>query len=235
VRLLVSLFSLAGLLPGVTVGLGGQAANPKPPVRHQRPVRPPAEPPVPPVPLPAEPGTYAVIYTSMGNIVCKLFDKEAPKTVENFIGLAKGTKPWTNPVTGKSMHTALYTGTTFHRVIPGFMIQGGDPEGTGEGSPGYTFADEINPDRHFDRAGILAMANAGPNTNGCQFFITVAPAPHLDGHYSVFGEVASGQDVADAIAKVPRDEENDKPSSPVTITRIVIRSVPAAPAAAKHP
>lgn len=160
----------------------------------------------------------------MGNIVCRLLEKEAPKTVANFVGLAKGTKRWTDPASGKPMRTALYTGTTFHRVIPGFMIQGGDPEGTGEGSPGYKFDDEIAPGLGFDKPGVLAMANSGPNTNGCQFFITVAPAPHLDGHYSIFGEVVSGQDVADAIANVPRDE-NDKPNSPVKIIRIVIRTV----------
>jgi peptidyl-prolyl cis-trans isomerase A (cyclophilin A) len=160
----------------------------------------------------------------MGTIVCRLFSEEAPKTVANFVGLAKGTKPWVNPETGKTMHTALYSGTTFHRVIPGFMIQGGDPEGTGEGSPGYKFDDEIPPNRHFDKAGVLAMANSGPNTNGSQFFITVAPAEHLEGHYSIFGEVVSGQDVADAISQVPRDE-NDKPNVTVKVVKIVIKKV----------
>jgi peptidyl-prolyl cis-trans isomerase A (cyclophilin A) len=179
---------------------------------------------MPPVPLPSEPGEYAVIYTSMGNIVCRLYEKDAPKTVANFVGLASGTKTWTDPATGKPIHKALYTGTTFHRVIPGFMIQGGDPLGTGEGSPGYQFEDEIDPNRHFDKAGILAMANAGPNTNGSQFFITVAPVPHLDGHYSVFGEVASGQEVANAIANVERNED-DKPLTPVKILRIVVKRV----------
>ena len=190
----------------------------------RRPAKAVPEPALPTVPLPPEPGEYAVIYTSMGNIVCRLFREEAPKTVANFVGLAKGTKPWTNPSTGKAMHTALYSGTTFHRVIPGFMIQGGDPEGTGEGSPGYQFDDEVNPNRHFDKPGVLAMANSGPNTNGSQFFITVAPATHLEGHYSIFGEVVSGQDVADAISQVPRDEQNDKPMTPVKIIRIVIRT-----------
>lgn len=174
--------------------------------------------------LPSEPGLYAVIYTSMGNIVCRLFEKEAPKTVANFRGLATGTKAWTDPATGKTKHVPLYSGTTFHRVIPGFMIQGGDPLGTGEGDPGYKFDDEIDPNRNFDKTGILAMANAGPNTNGSQFFITVAPAPHLDGHYSIFGEVVSGQEVADSISQVPRDAQ-DKPLTPVKIIRISIRSV----------
>jgi peptidyl-prolyl cis-trans isomerase A (cyclophilin A) len=122
------------------------------------------------------------------------------------------------------MHKPLYSGTTFHRVIPDFMIQGGDPAGNGSGSPGYEFADEIDPNRKFDRPGILAMANHGPNTNGSQFFITVGPAEHLNGGYTVFGEVVSGQDVADAISKVPRDS-NDKPLTPVAIKAISIRRV----------
>ncbi len=181
--------------------------------------------PAPATPLPTEPGEYAIIYTSMGNIVCRLLPQLAPKAVTNFVGLARGTKPWTNQETGKTMHAPLYSGTTFHRVIPGFMIQGGDPVGTGEGSPGYSFNDEIDPNQAFDKPGILAMANSGPNTNGSQFFITVAPAMHLNGHYSIFGEVTAGQDVADAISNVPRDEGNDKPLTPVKILRISIRTV----------
>jgi peptidyl-prolyl cis-trans isomerase A (cyclophilin A) len=169
---------------------------------------------------------YAVIYTSMGNIVCRLFENEAPKTVANFRGLATGTKAWTDPTTGRLKHTPLYSGTTFHRVIPDFMIQGGDPTGTGNGSPGYKFEDEIDQNVKFDRPGILAMANSGPNTNGCQFFITVAPAEHLNGNYSVFGQVVSGQEVADAISKVPRDSA-DKPNEPVKIIAIAIRTVKA--------
>ncbi len=190
----------------------------------------PAQPALPPVPLPEDPGLYAVIYTSMGNIVCKLFDKEAPRTVANFRGLATGTKAWTDPITGKLKHIPLYAGTTFHRIIPDFMIQAGDPAGDGTGNPGYKVDDEIDPNRKFDHPGVLAMANSGPNTNGSQFFITVAPAEHLDGHYSIFGEVVSGQDVADAISKVPRDA-NDKPNDPVKIKAIAIRTV-AAPASA---
>lgn len=182
--------------------------------------------PVQPVTLPQEPGEYAIIYTSMGDIVCRLLDKSAPKTVSNFVGLATGTKTWTDSETGKMKHIPLYSGTTFHRVIPGFMIQGGDPLGNGLGTPGYKIDDEIDPNRSFDKAGILAMANSGPNTNGSQFFITVAPAPHLDGHYSIFGEVVSGQNVADSISQVPRDED-DKPLKPVRILRIAIRRVPA--------
>jgi peptidyl-prolyl cis-trans isomerase A (cyclophilin A) len=174
--------------------------------------------------LPAEPGLYAVIQTSMGNIVCRLFEKEDPKTVANFRGLATGTKAWTDEATGKTKHTPLYTNTTFHRVIPGFMIQGGDPLGNGEGTPGYEFEDEIDGVHNFDKPGVLAMANSGPNTNGCQFFITVASAPHLNGRYSIFGEVVSGQDVANAIAEAPRDAQ-DKPLKPVKILRISIHEV----------
>lgn len=166
----------------------------------------------------------------MGNIVCRLFEKEAPKTVANFRGLATGTKAWTDPKTGRLKHTPLYSGTTFHRVIPGFMIQGGDPAGDGTGSPGYKFDNEIAPNLQFDRPGLLAMANSGPNTNGCQFFITVAPAEHLNGNYSIFGEVVSGQEVADAISKVSRNEE-DRPDTPVKITAITVRRVEATGAA----
>ena len=189
------------------------------------------EPALPAVALPTEPGLYAVIYTSMGNIVCRLFEKEAPQTVANFRGLATGTKAWTDPKTGRLKHTPLYSGTTFHRVIPDFMIQGGDPAGDGTGGPGYKFDNETNSTLKFDRPGILAMANSGPNTNGCQFFITVAPAEHLNGSYSIFGEVVSGQEAADAISKVPRNAE-DKPDTPVTIKAIAVRRVEA-PSAAK--
>jgi peptidyl-prolyl cis-trans isomerase A (cyclophilin A) len=211
----------AGIL-ALAYCLGGQTATQAHKAPSAQSKSKPAE--APAVALPLEPGLYAVIYTSMGNIVCRLFEKDAPKTVDNFRGLATGTKAWTDPATGKIKHVPLYSNTSFHRVIPDFMIQGGDPLGTGEGDPGYKFDDEIDPNRNFDKPGILAMANAGPNTNGCQFFITVAPAPHLDGHYSIFGEVVSGQEVADSISQVPRDAQ-DKPLSPVKIQRISIRSV----------
>jgi peptidyl-prolyl cis-trans isomerase A (cyclophilin A) len=200
----------------------GQSAGSK----NTAPNRKASAPSLPAVELPTEPGLYAVIYTSMGNIVCRLFEKDAPKTVANFRGLATGTKAWTDPETGQTKHTPLYSGTTFHRVIPDFMIQGGDPLGTGYGSPGYKFDDEISPDQTFNRAGILAMANSGPNTNGSQFFITVGPQEHLNGNYSIFGEVVSGQDVVDAISKVPTDE-NNKPLTPVKINAISIKTVKA--------
>ncbi len=199
---------------------GAQAGTARKAAPHSR----TSQPALPAVALPTEPGLYAVIYTSMGNMVCRLFEKEAPKTVANFRGLATGTKAWTDPETGKLKRTPLYSGTTFHRVIPGFMIQGGDPLGTGYGTPGYKIDDEISPDRTFDRPGILAMANSGPNTNGSQFFITVAPQEHLNGHYSVFGEVVSGQDVADSISQVPTDDAN-KPLTPVKIIAISIKTV----------
>jgi peptidyl-prolyl cis-trans isomerase A (cyclophilin A) len=184
---------------------------------------------LPTVPLPDEPGKYAIFYTTMGNIVCKLYTKEAPKTVANFVGLATGTKAWKDPHTGAMRKSPFYNGLMFHRVIGSFMIQGGDPVATGMGGPGYSFDDEINPLLDFSQTGMLAMANAGPDTNGSQFFITVAPQPRLDGHYSIFGKVVSGQDVAIKISETPRNEE-DKPLTPVKMTRVVIRDVGTAPA-----
>lgn len=158
----------------------------------------------------------------MGRITCQFYQKQAPNTVANFIALAEGTKNWTDPATQKvQRHKPLYDGTTFHRVIPEFMIQGGDPLGTGQGDGGYSFADETTPALKFDRAGRLAMANAGPNTNGTQFFITVAPYPSGNGHYTIFGQVTAGQNVADAISEVPRDS-NDKPLTPVHIVKVTI-------------
>jgi peptidyl-prolyl cis-trans isomerase A (cyclophilin A) len=161
-------------------------------------------------------GTYAIFETSLGNIVCKLFDKEAPKTAENFIGLAEGTKEFVNPLTGKKEKRNYYDGLTFHRVIPQFMIQGGCPRGDGRGGPGYSFGDEFHPSLRHSKAGKLSMANAGPNTNGSQFFITVAPTPHLDNRHTIFGEVVEGQHIADQISNTPRDSM-DKPRTPVTM------------------
>jgi peptidyl-prolyl cis-trans isomerase A (cyclophilin A) len=162
-------------------------------------------------------GTYAIFETSLGNIVCKLFDKEAPKTVDNFIGLAEGTREFTDPVTGEKEKRNFYDGLTFHRVIPRFMIQGGCPRGDGRGGPGYSFADEFHPSLKHSKAGKLSMANAGPNTNGSQFFITVAPTPHLDNRHTIFGEVVEGQAVADKISNTARDSM-DKPRTPVTMS-----------------
>ncbi len=162
------------------------------------------------------PGVYATFHTSMGNIVCKLYEKETPKTVANFIGLATGTKEWTHPATNAKKKEPLYTGTIFHRVIPSFMIQGGDPMGNGSGNPGYTFEDEILSTLNFDRPGRLAMANRGPNTNGSQFFITEVPTTHLNGKHTIFGQVVSGQDL---VAKIARAKDKVKLEK-VTIERV---------------
>ena len=164
---------------------------------------------------------YATLETSKGTIVCILFDKQAPKTVENFVGLAKGTKEWTDPKTRQKMKKPLYDGTIFHRVIPGFMIQGGDPLGVGVGGPGYQFGDEFTKELSFDKPGRLAMANAGPNTNGSQFFITVAETSWLDGRHTIFGQVVEGQKVVEEIIRVKCDAR-DKPLEPVVLKKVTI-------------
>jgi len=164
---------------------------------------------------------YATLKTSMGDIVIQLFDDKAPKTVANFVGLASGTKEWLDPKTGEKVKRPLYNGTIFHRVIPGFMIQGGDPLGNGRGGPGYNFEDEFHPDLRHSKAGILSMANAGPNTNGSQFFITHQATPNLDGRHSVFGEVVKGQEVVVAIGNVSRDPR-DRPIKDVVLKEIII-------------
>jgi peptidyl-prolyl cis-trans isomerase A (cyclophilin A) len=164
---------------------------------------------------------HATFKTSMGDIVVRLFEDKAPKTVENFVGLATGTKEWTDPKTGAKVKPPLYSGTIFHRVIPNFMIQGGDPLGRGTGGPGYKFADECHPDLRHNKAGILSMANAGPNTNGSQFFITHVPTPHLDNRHSVFGEVVQGQDVVVAIGNVPHGP-GDRPLKDVVLHEVII-------------
>jgi peptidyl-prolyl cis-trans isomerase A (cyclophilin A) len=170
------------------------------------------------------PGLYAVFETSQGNITCQLFPDRAPETVENFTGLAKGTKEFVDPASNQSVKRPFYDGLTFHRVIPDFMIQGGCPLGTGTGGPGYKFKDEFADGLGFDRPGRLAMANAGPNTNGSQFFITVAPTAWLDKHHTIFGQVVEGQDVADKISKLPK-ERRDRPSTPVVISAVKIVEV----------
>ena len=169
-------------------------------------------------------GTYAIFETSQGNIVVRLYEKEAPKTVANFVGLAEGTKEFTNEKTGKKEKRPFYDGLIFHRVIPQFMIQGGCPHGSGMGGPGYKFADEFHPSLQHSKAGFLSMANAGPNTNGSQFFITVAATPWLDNRHTIFGEVVEGQDVANKISNVPRDS-GDRPRTPVTIQKLRIERV----------
>jgi peptidyl-prolyl cis-trans isomerase A (cyclophilin A) len=164
---------------------------------------------------------YATLKTSMGDIVVLLFEDKAPKTVANFVGLAQGTKEWSDPSTRERVKRPLYNGTIFHRVIPGFMIQGGDPLATGTGGPGYRFEDEFHPDLKHSKGGILSMANAGPNTNGSQFFITDKATPWLDGRHSVFGEVVKGQEVVNAIAGVPRDPR-DRPVKEVELKEVII-------------
>jgi peptidyl-prolyl cis-trans isomerase A (cyclophilin A) len=170
-------------------------------------------------------GTYAIFETSEGNIVCRLFEKDAPKTVANFVELAEGAREWTHPSTRKKSKDRLYDGTIFHRVIPDFMIQGGDPQGTGMGGPGYQFEDETKNSPHkLDKAGKLAMANAGPNTNGSQFFITVAPTTWLTGKHTIFGEVVEGQDIVTKISVVPRNRQ-DKPNKDVVVKKVTIEKV----------
>jgi len=173
-----------------------------------------------------KPGLYATFQTSQGTIVCELFEKEAPITVKNFTDLAEGKKPWKDPRTGETKTTPMYNGTIFHRVIPEFMIQGGDPTGTGTGSPVPVFKNETSPNLKFDIPGRLAMANAGPNTNSSQFFITEVPYPSLNGGYTIFGQLIEGADVVKKIARVPRDP-NDKPRTPVVLEKLTIERVPA--------
>ena len=170
------------------------------------------------------PGTYAILETSQGTIVCRLFEKEAPQTVANFVGLAEGTKEFTDPRSGQTAKRPFFDGLTFHRVIPDFMIQGGCPLGTGTGGPGYRFKDEFNAALRHDAPGKLSMANSGPNTNGSQFFVTVAPTPWLDNRHTVFGEIVEGQDVADKISKAPRDS-SDRPRTPIVLQHVRIERV----------
>jgi peptidyl-prolyl cis-trans isomerase A (cyclophilin A) len=170
-------------------------------------------------------GTYAIFSTTEGKITVRLFETDAPITVKNFIELAEGQKEWTHPTTHAKSKDKLYDGTIFHRVIPDFMIQGGDPAGNGMGGPGYRFQDETKGSPHkFDKPGKLAMANSGPGTNGCQFFITVAPTAWLTGNHTIFGEVVEGQEIVVKISKVPRNSQ-DKPNKPVVLESVVIERV----------
>jgi peptidyl-prolyl cis-trans isomerase A (cyclophilin A) len=201
-----------------------------------------AQPPAGSTPPPAlEPGLYAIFNTSMGTITAVLYEKEAPVTVRNFVALARGTKPWKDPKTGAMVAKPLYNNITFHRVIPNFMIQTGDPTATGSHDCGFTIKDEIVPSLKFDRPGRLGMANTGrPNSGGCQFFITEVPYPSLDpapgnSGYTIFGQVVEGEDLVGKIARVPRDS-TDKPRTPVRLISVTIKRVgPEAPATKAAP
>jgi peptidyl-prolyl cis-trans isomerase A (cyclophilin A) len=172
-----------------------------------------------------KPGTYARFETSMGSFVIELFANEAPNTVANFVGLAEGAKEWKDPQTNQTVKgRPFYDGVIFHRVIDGFMIQGGDPTGTGMGGPGYRFPDEIHPSLKHSSEGVLSMANAGPNTNGSQFFITLTPAPHLDGRHAVFGKVVEGMEVVKKIGKTETGR-NDRPATDVVMQKVTIERV----------
>jgi peptidyl-prolyl cis-trans isomerase A (cyclophilin A) len=165
---------------------------------------------------------FATFDTTQGQIVVRLFSKDAPNTVATFVGLATGEMEWADPKTGQKVQgKPFYDGIIFHRVIPGFMIQGGDPTGTGRGGPGFRFGDEFQSGRGFDKTGLLAMANAGPNTNGSQFFITTSKPTYLNNKHTIFGEVVSGYDVVEKIGNVSRDG-NDRPRQDVRITRLTI-------------
>jgi peptidyl-prolyl cis-trans isomerase A (cyclophilin A) len=166
---------------------------------------------------------YATLDTTLGKIVCELYPDVAPLTVRNFVGLARGEQPWEDPKSKEIVKKPLYSGTIFHRVIPNFMIQGGDPLGTGTGGPGYKFEDEFSDKVLFDKVGRLAMANSGPATNGSQFFITVAKTPWLNGHHTIFGQVIKGQEVVDKIAGVERGQ-SDRPNKDVVLNSVTISS-----------
>jgi peptidyl-prolyl cis-trans isomerase A (cyclophilin A) len=173
----------------------------------------------------------ATLHTNQGPIVIRLLPDYAPKTVRNFVELAQGTREWTDPQTRQPTTDRLYDGTTFHRVIPNFMIQGGDPLGNGTGGPGYQFGDEFHPDLAFDHPYLLAMANAGPGTNGSQFFITTVPTPHLNGKHTIFGEVIEGQQIVDQISHVATDRR-DRPVQDVVLESVEIDETDGAPEAA---
>jgi cyclophilin family peptidyl-prolyl cis-trans isomerase len=193
----------------------------------------PRQPAIPLVTPPREAGLYARIETSMGTITARLFEKEAPKTVENFVALARGAKAFRDPKGGQMARRPFYDGIQIHRVIPGFMIQLGDPTGSGTYDPGFTVPDEFDPGLKYDRPGRLGMANTGDKNSGnCQFFITEAPAPHLNNLHTIFGQVVEGQDVVKKIGAVPRDA-SDKPRTPVTILRVTSEREGAAPAGAR--
>lgn len=171
--------------------------------------------------VPGDGQLFATLHTNKGDIKVKLFEERAPKTVANFVGLATGKRTWRDPDGGQERNDPFYDGVIFHRVIPGFMIQGGDRTGTGRGGPGYKFEDEFHPDLRHTKGGLLSMANSGANTNGSQFFITEGPTPHLDNKHSIFGEVAEGLDVVNSIAQTPRGP-GDRPKQDVVIENVTV-------------
>ncbi len=192
-----------------------------------------AQTPIPTVTPPREPGLYVRLETSLGAITAKLFEAEAPATVRNFQSLAEGKKAFKDPKTGQMVRRPFYDGVAIHRVIPGFMIQMGDPTGTGGYDPGFTIPDEFNPALRFDRPGRLGMANTGDKNSGnCQFFITEVPTPHLNNLHTIFGQVVEGQELVQKIGSAPRDA-NDKPRTPIVIRRVTFERVGSAPAAKK--
>lgn len=226
--LIVSAITLAPLSAQTTPPARRGAPPPAPATPGSKPATPAAPKAVPAPAATAKsygPGTYAHFTTSKGNFIVRFFDKDAPNTVANFVGLATGKKAWKDPKTGQMVRRPYYNGLVFHRVIPQFMIQGGDPNGNGTGGPGYEFADEISPAHQHNRPGIMSMANHGANTNGSQFFITVGPYPSLDGHYSIFGEVVEGLDSVVAISQVPRTPSDNRPITPVVIKSVRIETV----------
>jgi len=184
----------------------------------------------PEIQVPGEGDLYARLNTTLGPVVIRLEEKKVPNTVKNFVGLATGNLEWTDPRTNQPVKRPFYDGLIFHRVIPGFMIQGGCPIGRGTGGPGYKFADEFDPSLRHDRAGVLSMANAGPGTNGSQFFITEGPTPHLDRKHSVFGFVVAGLPVVNKIANAPRGP-GDRPTQDIKIERVELFRAAQAPAA----
>ncbi len=165
--------------------------------------------------------TFAKFSTTEGDFKVRLYDDNAPKTVANFVGLAEGTQEWTDPKTGQKVTRPFFDGLIFHRVIDGFMLQGGCPLGTGTGGPGYKFADEFGPGLKHDRPGLLSMANSGPHTNGSQFFVTLVPTPWLDNKHALFGEVVEGMDVVQKIGKTPTGR-NDRPATDIVINSVQI-------------
>jgi peptidyl-prolyl cis-trans isomerase A (cyclophilin A) len=220
--LLISSLAVAGVACAAFIVFAKQSSAPaSAPASQEVPDAPQATPEATTVPN----GPFVVMDTSMGRITCQFYQKQAPKAVANFIGLAEGTKDWTDPTTKKvERHKPYYDGTIFHRVIPEFMIQGGDPTGSGLGNAGYIFDDEFDPGLNFDRPGRLAMANSGPNTNGSQFFITEQATDFLDQHYTLFGQCDDASvAVVKAIARVPRDAD-DRPLTPVVLKKMTIES-----------